>query len=417
MRGDGLPGIESLRKTTDGGYLAGGSYYWLRQIQPFLTKIRPNGSVEWTRGYLHQIDEGTVQRVVASSDGGSFISTSNTDHLDDHHQAEYSTLMKVDENGNLLWNKRFEEGTGRYKIQAVIATNDGGCIFTFNINDASASSDRSFVIRFDAGGNTIWQKSIDGGPATFLGYRELLLDGNDLYLGINAHWGSEYVKVEKWNAATGNFIWGRAIGAGNPGIVDVQGVYKIKDTLYMGFITRDPASIWGWESKLHFVKFLPDGRLFDGFQLRNPAFLQSFLQTQINGDVSPYIAKTNDDAFIIAQQIRAATDFGVGVVKISPQGTVIWSRNFKNLTRHAVSGIVADGDNILIIGTNQILQPISTETRRDHSFIMKLNKNGDVIENATGNCSNETLAAAIDPFQIAPPDNDQPPVFGNGGVI
>ena len=69
-------------------------------------------------------------------------------------------VIKVDKNGNLLW-KKFFGGAGGDAFFDISASNDGGFIAAGYSANTPSDSD-FFVVKMDANGNLVWQKTYGG---------------------------------------------------------------------------------------------------------------------------------------------------------------------------------------------------------------------------------------------------------------
>jgi len=107
--------VVSVVQTADSGYVlfgAGG----------YLVKTDADGNVQWNRNLgleASVIGVGSVQMGIQTSDG-AYVLVGNTMEAGEN----VAWLLKVNEQGGILWNKTF---TGGFNVRAVIETNDRGC--------------------------------------------------------------------------------------------------------------------------------------------------------------------------------------------------------------------------------------------------------------------------------------------------
>ena len=67
-------------------------------------------------------------------------------------------LAKFSSNGELVWDKTWG-GDGFDMVNAIAATNDGGCVltgYTFNFGDGSGDA---FIAKFTSNGELVWDKT------------------------------------------------------------------------------------------------------------------------------------------------------------------------------------------------------------------------------------------------------------------
>jgi len=133
------------------------------------TKIDPKGDLQW-RGYFGGTNNDRAHAVVQADDGGFVLSgfTESDDYDVSDTRGSYDFwVVKVDRNGNLLWERSFG-GTGIEISQDIAKTDDGGYVVaghTFSSNtDISKNNGESdmWLVKTDSTGNLVWEKSYGG---------------------------------------------------------------------------------------------------------------------------------------------------------------------------------------------------------------------------------------------------------------
>jgi hypothetical protein len=116
-----------IAPTRDGGSLLVGSGGWSAGSQfPFLVKLASNGDWQWNRSYpndptfLTILSRAILSSAIQTSDGkfvavGSYPSSGINKVL----------LIKVDENGNLLWNQTFNSSVDLASATSILTTEGG----------------------------------------------------------------------------------------------------------------------------------------------------------------------------------------------------------------------------------------------------------------------------------------------------
>jgi hypothetical protein len=169
--------------TSDGGYLlfgdsysgAGGdktqgnqgsSDYWA-------VKIDGNGNKVWDKtfgGTSHDYAES----VVSTSDGGYLLvgysySGAGGDKSQNSQGGYDYWAVKIDANGNKVWDKTFG-GNGGDEAQSVVTTSDGGYLLV-GYSASGAGGDKSqnsqgytdyWAVKIDGNGNKVWDKTFGG---------------------------------------------------------------------------------------------------------------------------------------------------------------------------------------------------------------------------------------------------------------
>jgi hypothetical protein len=192
-----------VRQTSDGGFILVGNlaYSPSAYADIWLIKTDGNGNKLWdkrfgagTGYYVQQISDGSFIIVACSPDIGV-------------------VMIKTDSSGNKLWGKTLG-GARTEGGNFVQQTSDGGFIITGNIPVAAQGNQYDvLLLKTDADGNKLWDKTF-GGESEDRGQSvEQTSDGGYVIGGItNSYGAGEYdVWVIKTDA-NGNKIWDRTFG-------------------------------------------------------------------------------------------------------------------------------------------------------------------------------------------------------------
>lgn len=171
-------GAYSLAKTKDGGFIMTGFTY-LNNKQGWnlsIVKTDSNGILQWNKSYGGDLKD-CGHSIIQTDDGGYAIVGYTKSYSSSPGGAfgvggEDLWLLKLDSNGNMQWNKIF--GGKDYDDGFSILQNpDGGFTiagttqsFTQNNTPIQEYSDndtaRIYLIRTDARGNLLWNKTVGG---------------------------------------------------------------------------------------------------------------------------------------------------------------------------------------------------------------------------------------------------------------
>ena len=219
----------SVQKTTDGGYIIGGSSgVLLINRAAWLIKTDKNGNEEWNKTYNGKIDSECYS-VQQTSDGGYIFTGSIT------NSGLFSDilLIKTDKNGTEEWNRTY--GGQLYDIgYSVQQTTDGGYIITGAKDHIPLVTGDVWLIKTDVNGNKEWSKTF-GGKYIDLGQSvQQTTDGGYILTGTQNLTPIPFIKSDicliKINA-TGVEEWSKTFG----GDLDNKG-YSIQQTTDGGFI-------------------------------------------------------------------------------------------------------------------------------------------------------------------------------------
>ncbi len=150
----------SVQQTPDGGYIVcGAGYPALDQpMDLWLIKTTATGVVQWNRHYGGQSYE--IGRCVTQAADGGYIVAGVTNSYGAGGTDGW--LIRTDATGNILWDKTFG-GTRNDSLYWVSNTGDGGYILAGATDSLGAGGSDGWLIKTDVDGNTLWEKTF-GGP-------------------------------------------------------------------------------------------------------------------------------------------------------------------------------------------------------------------------------------------------------------
>ncbi len=122
----------------------------------FLVKFAPDGSLVWQRIWNGTTIRGLGRTGVALGASNSvFVTGVSTNNGND------AVLLKFDVNGTLLWERTWG-GPASDQGLAVATAPDGSAYIAGTTTSFGPSSSGLFVVKFDALGNLVWQRILDG---------------------------------------------------------------------------------------------------------------------------------------------------------------------------------------------------------------------------------------------------------------
>jgi TolB-like protein len=152
-----------LQATSDGGFIIVGETYSFgagTHADVYLVRTDAEGGLLWQKTFGGD-EEDSGYDVKPTADGGFIVAGRTWSFGAGVHPDAY--LLKVDPDGNLLWQKTFGEADEDAAYSVQIAA-DGGFILageTFSFG-ADVYSDL-YLVRTDAGGGLLWQRTFGGG--------------------------------------------------------------------------------------------------------------------------------------------------------------------------------------------------------------------------------------------------------------
>ncbi len=132
-------------------------------------KIDANGSLEWRR-YFGGTNNDRIFNVLQAHDGNYLLvgaSESNDFDIKNSNGSYDFWVVKIDTEGGMLWEKSYG-GSGIDQGHAAVKTNDGNYMIVGaaissdgNVSNSKGNSD-AWVIKIDENGRLLWEKSFGG---------------------------------------------------------------------------------------------------------------------------------------------------------------------------------------------------------------------------------------------------------------
>ncbi|MFK7786395.1 MAG: gliding motility-associated C-terminal domain-containing protein [Crocinitomicaceae bacterium] len=227
-------GLDEVFYSIDKNPLNGASYMAGRfhspagqmNYHPSITKINPDGSLDWSKTYIHAFSSngGRLYGVGLDFDGDSIIGLISGRFGSTGVPFELG-MYKTDSSGIMSWGKKYTSSTGQdlrtYHIESV----PSGYVVSGYINNGNKNL---FILKTDKLGNVLWSNSY-GSVASEDIYipganHSSLVNGNELLLvgRTNGFFGAEDIVLFRIDLTTGNLING--IGCTSPFSVNTSNI-------------------------------------------------------------------------------------------------------------------------------------------------------------------------------------------------
>jgi len=302
----------SIRQTPDGGYVFAGlaRVYGGDDWQIYLIKTDAGGNVIWTKDYGGPGPDG-ARSMELTSDGGFIIAGATGSY----GIGSDAYLVRTDADGDTLWT-RWYGGSSDEKVYSVQQTSDGGFIFAGRTFSFGAGESDFYLVKTDAGGDTIWTRTY-GGPGSDEARSVVqTLDGGYVIAGETGSFGAGHLDVYLVKTdMNGDTLWTRTYG----GVPNDQ-AYSIRQTSDGGYIVAGQTTSFGagwWDFYL--------------------------MKTDANGDTlwaktygGPYedaaysVRQTSDGGYIMAGYTGsyALDDTDFYLVRTDSSGDTLWTRTY-----------------------------------------------------------------------------------------
>ena len=349
----------SVQQTRDSGYVVTGCFgqYGAGEGDLWLIKTDAAGDTVWTRtcGGAH-MDWGNAVR--QTQDGGYIVAGCTRSVGEDFGTV---WLVKFSAEGDTVWTRTFG-GTDGEEGTAVQETQDGGYVVTGNTYHFGAGSNDMWLIKTDAGGDSVWTRAYGGADDDRASSVQQTIDGGYIIVGATLSYGAGNWDV--WLVKTdsnGLMIWNKTYGG-----TSYDWGYSVQQTRDGGYIiagtTYGPGRHNAWLLK---VDANGDTVWTRDFDWRNNSEVRSVRQTE-------------DRGYIVSGFTQCVGPGGTDVwlVKTDADGDTIWTRTFGG-DRDEWGNCVQQAQDGGYIVTGFTM---SYGAGRDDVWLVKTGPNGEVDE-------------------------------------
>ena len=319
-------------QTRDKGFIitGGTDSYGNGNWDTWLLKIDKEGNEIWNKTYGGKNED--IGKNVIEVDNGFVIGG----YTESYGKGEADFwLLKVDKNGNEIWNKTYGEKANDF-LNKAIQTTDGGYLMVGETYSFGCLEDTDmWIIKTDKNGNVIWSK-VFGGNKTDFGNDAIETNDGYLVSGItysyetHGGWDAWLIKIDK----EGNEIWNKTYGwwesEESAYIVNTENGYMIVGT------TLSTSTGWG---DIYFIKIDKNGN-----EIWNKTF--GGKDHEILNDL-----KETNDGYIL---VGGTESYDVGIfdawlLKVDKEGNEIWNKSLGGRDRDVANSVIGTRDGKYII--------------------------------------------------------------------
>ena len=145
-----------VKQTLDGGYVfCGSSYNSATANDAEIVKIDEYGNVLWAKRYGGPAIDGAIT-IEVTADSNYFVFG-----IKDQVSATQSGIwiLKLDQNGDTIFTKNIDLGSGKNYVRASTKTFDGGYALTGNTDTRGQGFDDVTLVKLNSVGDTSWIKT------------------------------------------------------------------------------------------------------------------------------------------------------------------------------------------------------------------------------------------------------------------
>ena len=336
----------SIQQTSDGGYIvAGRTGRYERNswgdfsivYNAWVVKLNARGNIVWQKNFGGS-REDSANSIQQTKDGGYIFAgmTSSADgDVTGNHEDGDIWVVKLNASGGIVWQKYFG-GTGSDYANSIQQTSDDGYIVAGTINNPTDKASENFnpydafVIKLNASGNIMWQKSFGDSGWNTANFIQQTSDDGYIFAGYTLPSAADYNEawIVKLNAS-GDIEWQKHLGGS--GGDEANSIQQTDDGGYIfaGYTTSNDGDVVGVHGlgDLWIVKLNASGDIVWQKCFGGSAW-----------DYANSIQQTNDGGYIVAGSTYSTgsdmTDNHDNryslVVKLNASGNIVWQEYFSD---------------------------------------------------------------------------------------
>ncbi|MBO9563688.1 MAG: hypothetical protein J7621_12980 [Niastella sp.] len=332
----------------------------------YVVKTDTGGTIQWQKVLGGAMDE-EINALALANDGGYILAgytTSNDGDVTYNHLGSDCWVIKLNQQGDVEWQKTYG-GKGNEEANAIIPTNDGGYMMAgaSTSKDGDLTSNRGgkdcWVVKLNNQGNIIWQKSYASryGQDEIMAIRQTT-DGAYVFAAAIGNGGNDVTEVKG-----GYDYW--IVKITDNGLIQWQKTYggRGSDIPYDIQITRDGGYIVaGSTSSVDGDVANKRGQLTDYWAIKLNANGSLEWQKTFGGsraDAAYAIQVVNDGYLILGESHSADGDItnskGGGdcwIVKTDKMGSLIWQKALGGSYSDECHAACITTDGALVIAGN-----------------------------------------------------------------
>jgi uncharacterized delta-60 repeat protein len=312
--GTGYDWAESIRQTSDGGYVVAGytQSFGAGNTDFCVLKLNSDGTVFWQKTYggANYDEANSIQQ---TSDGGYIVAG----YTQSFGAGFYDfCVLKLNSDGTVSWQKTYG-GAGHDYASSIQQTSDSGYIVTGITLSFGAGAYYDFwVLKLTSTGTVSWQKRYGGTSDDYANSIQQTSDGGYIVAGYTQSFGADSYDfwVLKLNS-DGTVAWQKTYGGAN-----YDDAYSIQQTSDDGYIVAGRTSSFGAGSYDFWVlKLNSDGAV--AWQKRYGG---------ADWELAYSIQQTSDGGYIVAgyTQSFGAGSYDFWVLKLNSNGIVAWQKRY-----------------------------------------------------------------------------------------
>lgn len=314
-------------------------------------------SICWNKTFQGRTDHNdfaSAYSIQQTTDNGYIVAGRMTLQEDDFGNG---WIFKLDENGNMEWEKIFGGSSYDY-LKSIQQTKDGGYIAAGSIYPENATIDDAWILKLDPDGNLEWDKTFGEGFSDQAHSIQQTVDEGYIIAGYKGT-NDPDVGSQAWILkldSNGNLEWDKAFSEND----DYNFAFSIQQTKDLGYIVAGETS--------SIIDGTSDAWVFKLDENGNLDWRKMFGNNDWDRALS--IKQTKDQEYIIT-----GTKGGIAwVFKLDSIGNQIWETTFDGKYEGGAASIELTNDNGYIIGGGVCIMG----GHYYNGWVLKLDESGNI---------------------------------------
>jgi gliding motility-associated-like protein len=374
---------------TNNGYFVAGYHQQVQAVEAVVMKIRLNGTVAWTRSFSNLLNQQTFAFIQTSTDGNLLIGGRGYWTVD-HGMGEYSHILKLSPNGDVLWKRQFFG-----QLNDLQPADNGEYVGTMTYTYIDPDYETTFF-KINESGDITYQKQMNTSAGAVGKVERIFAEGRYLYTLAEGYNLSSII-ISKWDS-TGLPVWRKRFTVnGNSSLI--ESFHMRGDSLYAAARVFNPGG-FTTKQQLVSVRIGKDGGGLSGFGITVPDLIN---------DPYPYyfpsnyrlrrVTQTSDNNMVFAERFKGSgNDSVLHLVKTTPDGQVLWVKRYPNLNDHILMCVRGDNAGLLVLGYQRGTN--SDTYQQFKPFLISATDSGTVVSNGSGLCRTESVIGTTIPVTL-----------------
>ena len=297
----------------------------------------------WAKTYHGNSIRNAHSAIVKQTSDGGYIMAG--DALFDGSSYGDIAVLKLDRNGNVLWQKAYSgTGTSRDEPADIIQTSEGGYILVGTIFNTFGGN-AFWVLKLDADGNVSWQQMFGGSNADYPSNIVQTADGGYIIAGYTYSFGANSDIWILKLSSNGGVLWQKVYGG--PGY-EFGRIQQVSDG---GYVIAGATMSSSGNSTADILVMKLD-------QSGNVIWEKIYAGSQL--DSASAMIETPDREYIIS---GGTYSFGAGnedvfVLKLDENGNIIWQKTYGGTSNDFANNIIRTSDNCYTVAANTYSFPV-----------------------------------------------------------